>query len=83
MGTGSLDCQAPLAPVPRTCLVGGAATPPRVPANTSAVAGGKECLPLVAAAAAAAIKNVVCAMSSSCFEQSFLKGFSRSKVLSV
>ena len=74
MGTGSLDFQAPLAPVPRTCLVGGAATPPWVPANTSAVAGGDGCLPLMAAAAvAAAIKKVVCAMCSSCFEQSFIK----------
>ena len=81
MGTGSLDFQASLAPVPRTCLVGGAATPPWVPANTSAVAGGDGCLPLMAAAAA--IKKVVCAMSLCCFEQSCIKVLAEVKVLSV
>ena len=80
MGTGSLDFQAPLTPVPRTCLVGGAATPPWVPANTLAVAGGEGCLPLMAAvAAAAAIKEVVCAISSSCLEQSFIKSLAEVK----
>ena len=75
IGTGSLDFQAPLAPV-----VGGAATPPWVPANTSAVAGGEGCLPLMAAvAAAAAIKEVVCAISSSCLEQSFIKSLAEVK----
>ena len=76
MGTGSLDFQAPLAPV-----VGGAATPPWVPANTLAVAGGEGCLPLMAAAAA--IKKVVCAMSLCCFEQSCIKVLAEVKVLSV
>lgn len=48
MGTGSLDFQAVLVPVPKSCLVdGGTATPlfPGVPASLLAVGGGTECLP--------------------------------------
>ena len=64
VGTGSLDFQAALVPVPRACLMGGgAAAPPfsEVPANLSAAERWKECLPVVATVAETAI--VVLGMS--------------------
>ena len=61
IGTGSLDFQAGLVPVPRACLVGGGAATPLFagfPASLSAVGGVRECLPEATA------ETVVLAMSS-------------------
>ena len=60
VGTGSLDFQACLVPVPGACLVGGGAATPLcsgVPVNLSAVEGVRECLP------GAETETVVLAMS--------------------
>ena len=53
MGTGSLDFQAALVPVPRSLQVGGGAAtslaPEVAPVHLSAAGVAKECLPVVTA----------------------------------
>ena len=75
-GTGSLDFQACLVPVPQTCPGGGGtATPPcsGVPANLLAVGRERECLPVAATAIVVGAMSILLRSSRKFFSKFFEK----------